>query len=272
MDCASCHTGEASCINALSSSSSSETFSLLSFNGSSCEELLAPAPPKKRPHSVVVAEEELEEGHLDRRTQYMMANELRRKRVNVFLRILKRDIRRDIPVMLANTWNSADCSTIQSFFQHFCVADCRSVDYAQLSFLSHRLPFKISEGRSQVASRFIDFMPYVPDFVFQILESSIHVQLGVPGSKLVIKSIMHGTRQQDSVVDVVDQYNRVHSMPSYVYSALCNTEAAAMTNAVVYKSVPYKVDIQSTITLTLDDENRVHRVILDHNSIAVRCE
>eukprot|EP00981_Chlorochromonas_danica_P003447 scaffold654_cov207-Ochromonas_danica.AAC.32 len=102
------------------------------------------------------------------------------------IRLLKEDLRRNIPVMLANAANSCDKAMIQSFFDQYGHPDIRFTDYSPcLKVLDTAFScITVLQGVEKMARYASSFREYVPDMSIRVLNSEVRVR--ADGSCLIV--------------------------------------------------------------------------------------
>jgi hypothetical protein len=139
----------------------------------------------------------------------------KRKRKSYYIRkfpipkILKRDIRRDIPRMIMNVLNSHDSNTIAAFFHHVCVPSCFYSDFTRPSNKTELISDTNSTAsessndsdmpvNSETVNDLIDVlvvdMSVFPDLTVRLLKAGIVQSKDFKGSKVVLHCEMKGTK------------------------------------------------------------------------------
>lgn len=123
----------------------------------------------------------------------------RKIRLNILPRILKKDIRRDYPLMYINAMNSGDGSLIAKFFLTYGVGDCQAVDYVPVKLGGSVARRNI--GLQEVCRAFQFVVEEMPDIVGRLMESRIVRRVDQDTSSVVITSQVHATKIMPSPED-----------------------------------------------------------------------
>eukprot|EP00981_Chlorochromonas_danica_P009623 scaffold2785_cov165-Ochromonas_danica.AAC.16 len=158
----------------------------------------------------------------------------RRRRAHPLPAILKRDIRRIYPTMLANTINSLDSDIISKFFIQFGTRSCSFWDLTEDLGIQLALPRLTSKGIDNVIGKLVEEVVSSADLVFQVNRAEIRRELYQSGSKLVLESDIRATKLND--------FGGIRIVP-------CD-------NSFV------QLEMKSTCTLLLDNNNRIYRILL----------
>lgn len=102
------------------------------------------------------------------------------------IRLPKEDLRRNIPLMLANVTNSCDKDMIHSFLAQYCHPDIRFTDYSpSLKVLDKAFSFiTMMRGVEKVARYAASLGENIPDVSIRVLNSEIRVR--ADGSCLIV--------------------------------------------------------------------------------------
>lgn len=222
----------------------------------------------------------------------------RRARISEFPRILKRDVRREYSRLFVDAINSADEMAVQTFCESFCVQSVRMVTYACLSNkgLQYALDKQCSaskfalrsvNGVSTMIERIIGDMGRSPDMTCQIRDVEIRQRLNTPGSKLVIRARVQGTRISESLVEISPKDQPMYTIPSLWYHRLLTGKLpegypsvdAELNNAndiqTVFQTIetqlskyklhfsPYQIDFCAKLSFFLDNDHRIYRFELE---------
>jgi len=127
-------------------------------------------------------------------------------KVNAVPRILKRDIRRDYGKMLANVFNSAEFTMIDSFLKYICKPECQIMKYRRIvplssSSLTKRMPEPTHNKILECGETLAGFIYHsylignsFPDFVMKVTEVNISQMEGLAGSRVILEVEFHGTK------------------------------------------------------------------------------
>eukprot|EP00981_Chlorochromonas_danica_P002745 scaffold537_cov180-Ochromonas_danica.AAC.50 len=197
------------------------------------------------------------------------------RRVNPIPRILKRDIRRDIPIMITNVYNSNDTELVRKFFMTYSVGSCHMNSYAEKEVSSELI--RRLNGLDKILAVIFVYMLASPDNVVQLHEAQIKQHLDREGSQLIMTGRIQGTRIKDFAVEILDEDQKVHRVPLRVWDHLLTTGEkpnALMQNAGFSSDLsglnvsitPYKIDFFVDMTYWLDNDHRIYR--MDMKSVA----
>ena len=163
--------------------------------------------------------------------------------VNLFPRIVKSDIRRFYPRMLANTCNSHDPILISSFLRTYCLPDFSSVDILP-SEIAHNDGFQTEfslAGLGLATIAFILQFDLMPDSTMLIKDSSIKQFRDDPNrSELCVNMEFSGTKlfevvRPESLSDAPEQPTMLASMAleidKYLDMARCLSTSSPVTVA-----------------------------------------
>eukprot|EP00981_Chlorochromonas_danica_P003450 scaffold654_cov207-Ochromonas_danica.AAC.35 len=153
--------------------------------------------------------------------------------------ILKRDIRRLLPTMMVNAFNSVDEKIISQFFTQFAARSCSLLDFCQDNSARRLLPLLTSEGLDNMISIVGREVNSTADFICQVSQAEIHRQSNQPGSQLVIHSQIKGTR--------------IFSQELLMGDCLVVGLSASLTEVIM----------STVMTVYLDNNNRMYRVLLN---------
>lgn len=193
----------------------------------------------------------------------------KRPRVSEFPRILKTDMRRYLATMFCNVMNSADSRFISSFFRQVCVSSCRSVDYSCCPSLPRKVPIKFLDGLDAIIDRLCEDLHAIPDFALSIKESFTQHRLDQPGSKVVMKVQVKGTKVfQPRFTFMNGSDYSVLSIPPQAYDALVASGKIRHDPYVTpppMGNVPFPVDVYGTVSFLLDNNHRIYRMEYEGN-------
>eukprot|EP00981_Chlorochromonas_danica_P001668 scaffold369_cov177-Ochromonas_danica.AAC.1 len=197
------------------------------------------------------------------------------RRVHPIPRILKRDIRRDIPIMITNVFNSNDTELVRKFFITYSVGSCQMNSYAEKEVRSEficRL-----NGLDKILALMFGNMLASPDYVAHLREAQIKQHLDREGSQLIMTWRVQGTRIKDFVVETLDEDQKVQPVPLRVWDHLLASgekldtlmQKAGFSSDLARPNAgitPYEIDFILDITYWLDNDHRIYR--MDIKSVA----
>jgi hypothetical protein len=172
----------------------------------------------------------------------------KRKRKSYYIRkfpiprLLKRDLRRDIPRMVTNVLNSHDPHTISSFFRYTCVPSCFFVngtlppseqklltsDASSLSGeSSHESDDSATappgESLNDLINGWLMNFSVFPDMTVQLLNAQIVQSQEFKGSKIVLSCVLKGTKLYHDRECVTD-FKPSHPSPDSSSSTVADTD------------------------------------------------
>eukprot|EP01039_Chlorochromonas_danica_P001362 gene1362-1484_t len=157
------------------------------------------------------------------------------------IRLPKDDLRRNIPLMLANVTNSCDKAMIQSFLDQYCRPDIRFTDYSpSLKVLDKAFSYiTMLRGVEKMARYAFSFGEYVPDMSIRVLNSEIRVR--ADGSCLIVNRVYFCStllyyppisEDQQKIKRLLDQGNVVVVKESNVSLAAQGPQADEMVDLI----------------------------------------
>jgi len=204
-------------------------------------------------------------------------------RLNLFPRILKRDIRRSYASMLVNVMNSFDVEMMVKFFSAFCLRSCYLFDDSTEALAVEPVRpvnsvFRRVRGPEHIALHLLRGMDLVPDCIIRLIGAEILQTANHSGSKIVCRVQIDGTKLFTYAVATSDNHQTVlyeAETQAAVFQRLRLLGGAAaalrMQDITQYfqkiaSHQPLSVQFMATITLHLDEENRIYRLDF-HNSL-----
>eukprot|EP00981_Chlorochromonas_danica_P011908 scaffold4342_cov166-Ochromonas_danica.AAC.14 len=180
-----------------------------------------------------------------------------RPRVSPFPRILKRDVRRDIPTMLINCLNSANPEIIGGWFYQFCIPNCKMND----TLMKANVLLQQLEGVDKIANMLGFGIADVPDFICRIRETCIKQHLFETGSKIVLKLCSQATKLMSYYSNTMGG-DATKSVTSLLHEKLTKDPRVAAwkvedSASIAQRIFSVEIRIYTTATLYLDDNNRV---------------
>eukprot|EP01039_Chlorochromonas_danica_P003858 gene3858-4215_t len=155
--------------------------------------------------------------------------------------IIKRDIRRLLPTMLINVCNSVDENLIARFFLEYGLACCCLMDHCGGNAKTI-LPSLTSIGLNNVISNVRQQVTSSVDFVSQMDGAEIYRELYQPGSRVVMRTKIQGTKI-------------IHKHP-------CDHEHTYNDEQVVISAAAVEIVMKIVVTLFLDNNHRIYRLLL----------
>eukprot|EP00981_Chlorochromonas_danica_P001179 scaffold262_cov164-Ochromonas_danica.AAC.3 len=197
------------------------------------------------------------------------------RRVHPIPRIFKKDIRRDIPIMITNVFNSNDTELLSRFFMTYSVGSCHMNSYAEKEVNSEFI--RRLNGLDMILAVMFVTMLASPDNVVRLLGAQIKRHIHREGSQLIVTGRVQGTRIKEFVVETLDVDQKVHRVPLRVWDHLITTGEKVdtlMKNSgsspsfpeLHFNITPYKIDFILEITYWLDNDHRIYR--MDMKSVA----
>eukprot|EP01031_Cornospumella_fuschlensis_P040576 gene40576-49469_t len=145
-----------------------------------------------------------------------------RRRINLFPRIIKKDIRRDYAAMFTNVLNTVDPVLMSKFMNTYCVNSVKMIDYAKLPQNVDRFPVLTVDGVPNIMGRaYTRICNNIPDFVFRLQSSHIKQHLYEAGSKVVFKARIQGSNLMKCFISMVENDNQaLYTMAGAYYAVL----------------------------------------------------
>eukprot|EP00981_Chlorochromonas_danica_P000832 scaffold198_cov169-Ochromonas_danica.AAC.3 len=191
--------------------------------------------------------------------------------VSPFPRILKRDMRRLLPLMLVNVVNSNDISLFHRLLSDLCVSRCRCVDNVEEVFfgaaIQHLRPFVI-DGLANIVEAFGLKIVSIPDLIVRLVDSFTQHRLNTAGSKVFMQLSLSGTIGSQALVRC---YKNQHCDASWLLPGFL-VESLRLSGHTFHSQVAGDETLSSTysmnncswwIVLHLDNNHRVYQMSID---------
>jgi hypothetical protein len=135
----------------------------------------------------------------------------KRRKVHLFPRVIKRDIRRQLPYMLANALNASDSVHLSHFLDRFCRPECSLIDdFPKVAAMLGMNTFRLSLlGINNLILHFTAQMEAVPDFAVRLHSSAIKQYLHEPRSEIICKVSFLGTKVFDLIPSESAQHTSI---------------------------------------------------------------
>lgn len=189
--------------------------------------------------------------------------------VSPFPRILKRDLRRLLPVMLVNVVNSNDLSLFQRLLSDLCVTRCRCVDNAEELFFSagiqHLRPFVI-DGLANIAEALGLKIVNIPDLIVRLEDSFIQHRLNTAGSKVFMQLSFSGTIGSHALVRCYkDRCDAGWMVPGFLVESLRLSGHSFQSQLAGDQTLSssYSMNCSWWVVLHLDNNHRVYQMSID---------
>eukprot|EP00981_Chlorochromonas_danica_P009012 scaffold2421_cov171-Ochromonas_danica.AAC.2 len=196
------------------------------------------------------------------------------RRAHPIPRILKRDVRRDFPVMITNVINSGDIPTVgRFFFSHF--AHSCQLSSLNKGKVSQRDPSMVRiDGVHLIISMISGFLDATPDFVMRLNESHIRQHIDRAGCQLIISSRIQGTKVKDflqalaeankNFVFISNDFNEV------VKDGDLKSDGSSDSSSNLCQDMEaYTLDLITVTTYWLDNNNRIYRMEVECDNYKV---
>jgi len=194
------------------------------------------------------------------------------RRKNPFLKILKRDIRRDFPRMVTNMLNCQDPDLISRFFHHICVPSCFYIDYSRgyqphppsnndsssvsSDTDSHHVAIQQIEPVLESIEALIQVLvldqSVFPDMTTTLKGAQLKQSNAYHGTKIVLNYLVQGTKLFHN--NICEQ----HVLPS-VSADTAEYIASLSKEVLITQKIPLPQPLHLTmlvmITLTLNEEH-----------------
>lgn len=207
------------------------------------------------------------------------------------IRVLKRDIRRRYLEMFHNVCNAHDMQLYSRFMYEFCTPHCHSVIH--LPFLP--IPVVRSGIETMIRDNFINSKKF-PDGIIRAGDVRIHVPLETRGSRIVALLSFRGTHLFDDLSEHGDlkliNTSTASSSSSSSSSSISedlernissniesNHHSEDMISSLLSSfnslrlspnPIPKEIDVNATLTMHLDELNRIEKFVIDSLSISSR--
>eukprot|EP00981_Chlorochromonas_danica_P012458 scaffold4964_cov248-Ochromonas_danica.AAC.4 len=161
------------------------------------------------------------------------------RRAHPIPRILKRDVRRDFPMMITNVLNSGDNQILGRFFTSHCAHSCdmSSVDKGNAC------------GRDSSLLR-----------IHGLNESYIKQYLDKAGCQLIVTSRIRGTRVRDFLQTMAQTNNNFIVLSNDFDEFIKGWSPDYSSNGVCQHLTEYTLDLIVATTYWLDNNNRIYRI------------
>lgn len=206
------------------------------------------------------------------------------------IRVLKRDIRRRYLEMFHNVCNAHDMHLYSRFMYEFCTPNCHSVIH--LPF--HPIPVVRSGIETMIRDNFINSEKF-PDGIIKCAgDVKIHVPLQTRGSRIVALLSFRGTHlfddlsehgdlklintsivsspsssssiSEDHERNIASNIESNHSSEDMIASLLSSFKSLRLSP----NPIPKEIDVNATLTMHLDESNRIEKFVIDSLSISSR--
>jgi len=221
----------------------------------------------------------IEHEHTSRRKRALSSEKYSDRRLKIYPRVLKRDIRRNYATMLVNVMNSYEVEMMVKFFSAFCVRSCYLYDDSTealavqpISSVNNSISIRRVRGPEYIALHLLRGMDLVPDCTIKLLAAEIRQGLEPTGSQVVCRVQINGTKLFSYAVAAQNNqetilYETQAQATVFRLLRLMGGAAAALRMqdiAQYFQKVvshrPQSVHFNATITLHLDKDHRIDRL------------
>lgn len=165
-----------------------------------------------------------------------------RRRVSIFDRVLKRDVRRDYMTMLRNSINSTNPCLLLKFFTTYCLP---SVSMSSRMRSSSEV-YKQLSGAQHIAYTIAQAVGELPDFIMVVQGVQIKQHVCYRGSQIVAQTVFKGMKIAEDMSDSREKLQLQHAGKIQLGSS-----TATMSSVLV------DVHMVSVMTLSLDELHRI---------------
>lgn len=138
-------------------------------------------------------------------------------RVSPFDRIIKRDIRRQIPYFFECILNGYDSNLVSQFVNDFFTKDFKHIQFFPFLLLQNHFPLVLSDN-NDFSLLFRRLFYTSPDFCFRIVNSRIIRSLDRPGCEIFIDMSLKGTR----TILLPEIFLNIKDMPNHLFKSTKN--------------------------------------------------
>jgi hypothetical protein len=178
-------------------------------------------------------------------------------------RILKRDLRKKLPIMLNNVMNSHDSILVKSFFSTFCRGDGCQLQQS-CTFNSDVVSYEMPSV-DHIISYMSCFLESIPDSIFRMSHFQLKRRSDTEGTEIVCYVTCYGTSiypltPPDIAKHVLKSFAGEKNENEFLSNYDVLNPASIHTCGLPRLEKPDSKIVYVTLTMTIDEEKRIQRI------------